>query len=146
MNSRVVKNSAGTDGQWPFITKRSKPGAGLGLFTTVPIKKGAFVIEYTGKKIPTKVADTLTTRYLFQIDEKWTIDGSERKNIARYINHSCIPNCETEIDEHDRIIVTAMHNIKEGEELTYDYGKEYFDQFLKGVCTCPAKKHGGGPV
>lgn len=131
---------------WPFVVKRSAPGAGFGLFTTVPIKKGSFVIEYTGKKIPTKVADTITTRYLFQIDEKWTIDGSGRENIARYINHSCVPNCETEIDEKDRIVVNAIKDIMAGEELTYDYGTEYFDQFLKGKCTCPAKKHGGGPV
>jgi SET domain-containing protein len=130
-----------------FEVKRAHPGAGLGLFTKVPFKKGDFVIEYTGDKIPTPEANKLSTRYLFEIDEKWTIDGSERGNLARYINHSCAPNCETEIDEKDRIIIHAIKNIKPGDELGYDYGEEYFDQFLKPVgCKCGAKKHQGGPV
>ncbi|MDB5188200.1 MAG: nuclear protein [Candidatus Kaiserbacteria bacterium] len=130
-----------------FEVKRSAPGAGLGLFTLVPFKKGDFVIEYTGDKIPTPQANKLSTRYLFEIDEKWTIDGSKRGNLARYINHSCDPNCETEIDEKDRIIIHAIKNIKAGDELGYDYGEEYFDQFLKDAgCRCKAKKHQGGPV
>jgi hypothetical protein len=62
---------------------RSK--AGLGLFARVPIKKGQFIIRYTGKKIPTKITDDLDTRYLFEINERWTIDGSSRRNRARYI-------------------------------------------------------------
>ena len=130
-----------------FEVKRSAPGAGLGLYTKVPFKKGDFVIEYTGDRIATSYANTLSTRYLFEVDDTWTIDGSKRGNIARYINHSCAPNCETEIDKHDHIIITAIKNIAVGEELGYDYGSEYFDEFLKPVgCKCNAKKHQGGPV
>lgn len=130
-----------------FAVRRT-PGRGLGLFALVPFKRGDFVIEYTGEKIPTDLADTLTTRYLFEIDEKWTIDGSTRGNIARYINHSCDGNCETEISDDDRILIEAVRKIAPGEELTYDYGDEYFNEFIRPVgclcgspkCKAPAKK------
>ncbi len=141
-----VKNN-GASGDKRFTVRRT-PGRGMGLFTNVPFKRGDFVIEYTGEKIPTKVADTLETRYLFEIDENWTIDGKERGNIARYINHSCGPNCESEITDDDRIVINAIKAIKPGEELTYDYGDEYFDEFLRPEgcrcgspkCKAPAKK------
>jgi SET domain-containing protein len=123
-----------------FVVRRSA-GRGLGLYSKVPFKKGDFVIEYTGEKITTAVADTLTTRYLFEIDENWTIDGADRGNIARYINHSCDPNCEVEISEDDRILISALKKIEPGTELTYDYGEEYFDEFIKPVgCRCGTAK------
>ncbi len=123
-----------TDGR--FVVRKSAAGKGQGLFALKPIKKGDFILEYIGRKIPTALADTLTTRYLFEIDEKWTIDGSERSNAARYINHSCDPNCEVYI-EKSRIMIYAVKNIAVGEELSYDYGDEYFDEFLRPVgCRC----------
>ena len=76
---------------------RSRPGLGHGLFARVPIREGDFIAEYTGVRIPTRYADTLQTRYLFELDNVWTIDGSDRRNIARYINHSCEPNAEASI-------------------------------------------------
>ena len=115
---------------------------GQGLFAQCNIKKGEFILEYTGKKIPTAVADAMeTSRYLFEIDEEWTIDGSPRSNTARYINHSCNPNTEAEIvDGH--IMITAVQNIKKGEELTIDYDTEYFDEFIRPVgCKCAAATH-----
>lgn len=123
---------------------RGRPGTGLGLFATDYFKKGEMVIEYTGKKISTKKADTLGTKYLFEIDDKWTIDGSPRTNLARYVNHACEPNTEAEIDGN-RIFYYAMRNIDAGEELTIDYGEEYFDEFIRPHgCRCPAKEHKGG--
>lgn len=115
---------------------------GQGLFAQSGIKKGEFIIEYTGNKIPTAVADTMKdSRYLFEIDEEWTIDGSSRSNTARYINHSCDPNTEAEIDD-GHIMITAVRNIKKGEELTIDYDVEYFDDFIRPVgCKCSAAKH-----
>jgi hypothetical protein len=124
--------------------KRGRPGTGLGLFATDYFKKGEMVVEYTGKKVTTKVADTLGTKYLFEIDEKWTIDGSPRTNLAGYVNHSCEPNCEAEIDGM-RIFYYAMRPIDAGEELTIDYGEEYFDEFIRPHgCKCAAKEHTGG--
>jgi len=119
-----------------FEIRRSKPGMGQGLFAVVPIRKGDFILEYTGKKIPTALADTMTSRYLFEIDKDWTIDGSARSNTARYINHACDPNTEAEI-ENGRIMIHAVRNIKKGEELTIDYDSEYFDEFIRPVgCKC----------
>ena len=119
-----------------FRIARSGPGKGLGLFTRAAIPARSFVAEYTGKRISTKEADTLPTRYLFEIDSKWTIDGSPRSNIARYINHSCAPNCEADI-KGGRIMILAVRDIEAGEELTFDYGEEYFDEFIKPVgCKC----------
>ena len=115
---------------------RSK--AGLGLFARVPIKKGQFIIRYTGKKIPTKITDDLDTRYLFEINERWTIDGSSRRNRARYINHACRPNAEVYFVKHV-IKIRAIKNIKPGDEITYHYGRNYFDAFIKEVgCKCMA--------
>lgn len=114
--------------------KRSK--AGLGLYALEPIKKGAFIVEYTGKKIPTKVADELTTKYLFEINRTWTIDGSPRSNRARYINHSCAPNAESDVIK-GQVLIFAIKNIAIGEEITFDYGEEYFDEFIKPMgCRC----------
>ena len=114
--------------------KRSKTG--LGLFADEDIKKGEFIIEYTGKKITNKEADQKGGRYLFELNSRYTIDGSERSNKARYINHSCVPNCESVI-KNGKILIYAIKNIKAGEELTYNYGKEYFDKFIKPIgCKC----------
>lgn len=119
-----------------FAIRKSRPGLGHGLFATAPIRTGDFILEYTGTRIPTKLADTLKTRYLFEIDRAWTIDGSSRSNIARYINHSCVPNCEAEIRD-GAILIYASRDIKRGEEITLDYGQEYFDEFIKPAgCKC----------
>jgi uncharacterized protein len=114
--------------------------AGLGLFARVPIKKGQFIIRYTGKKIRTDSADDLDTRYLFEINTRWTIDGSNRRNRARYINHSCRPNAEVYFVKHV-IKIRAIKNIKPGDEITYHYGRNYFNAFIKSVgCKCVACK------
>src|SRR5262245_66188244 len=72
--------------------------AGLGLFATVPIRRGAFIVEYSGPRIPTRDAKarerTTGARYMFEINSRWTVDGSLRSNIGRYANHSCAPNSE----------------------------------------------------
>jgi SET domain-containing protein len=120
--------------QYDLRPKRSS--AGLGLFTFSPIKKGACVIEYVGPVISAEEELTSNSLYLFEITKKITIDGRARTNLARYINHSCRPNCEVEIYKR-RVYVMAIKNIKPGEELTYDYGKEYFNEHIKGRCRCP---------
>ena len=125
----------------PVVVKKSRSGTGQGLFAASTFKKGDFIAEYTGTKISTALADTSKSRYLFEIDSDWTIDGSPRSNIARYINHSCAPNAEAEI--HDgRILISAVRTIEKDEEVTMDYDTEYFDEFIRPVgCKCVATKH-----
>ena len=116
--------------------KRSS--AGLGLFAGEPIKKGARIIEYIGEKITADEANRRGGKYLFEINDRWTIDGTTRKNTARYINHACkgADNCEAE-EDRGRIFILAKKNIAPGEELVYDYGEEYFDEHIKPFgCRC----------
>lgn len=88
--------------------------------------------------MPTAAADSRKTRYLFEIDRYWTIDGSARSNTARYINHACAPNCEARLQD-GRVLISAARTIDRGEELTIDYGQEYFNEFIKTKgCTCDA--------
>jgi SET domain-containing protein len=110
--------------------------AGLGLFARVPIRKGQFIARYSGRKIRTETADDLDTRYLFEINTRWTIDGATRKNTARYINHSCRPNAEVYFVKH-AVKIRAIKNVKAGDEITYHYGRNYFEAFIKPVgCKC----------
>ena len=108
----------------------------MGLFATAAIRKGDFIAKYWGKRIPSKLADELNTKYLFEINSRWTIDGATRRNIARYTNHSCRPNAQASI-VNGSIRIMAIKSIKPGEEITYHYGRNYFDTFIKPVgCKC----------
>jgi SET domain-containing protein len=121
-----------------FRVGRSKTG--LGLFALKPIKRGDFIAYYSGRLITNKEADELWTKYLFEVNNRWTVDGSSRRNIARYINHACRPNAETDVKKH-KIIITATKTIQPGEEITYNYGRDYFNAFIKPHgCRCVACK------
>lgn len=120
-------------GDWKVSIRRSY--AGLGLFAEEEIPKGAAVIEYTGRVLSKEEEARSRSRYLFEVGKNKTIDGQSRSNTARYINHSCRPNCEPSITK-GRVFIKARRKIKAGEELHYDYGKAYFDQMLKGLCRC----------
>lgn len=114
--------------------KRSS--AGLGLYTNAPIEKDGFIIEYFGKIMTKRESDEKGGKYMFQTSENRIIDGSQRDNMARYINHSCRPNAEVEIRQ-GRLFVFAKRAIRKGEEIVYDYGKEYFDDLIKPYgCKC----------
>ena len=122
------------ESSYQLQVKRSK--AGLGLFAKEPIKKKGFVVEYYGPMLTREEADEKGGKYLFEVGSKKVIDGSPRFNKARYINHSCRPNCETST-VRGKVYVYAKRNIKEGEELVYNYGKEYFNDFIKPHgCKC----------
>ena len=120
-------------GEFELAVKRAS--AGLGLFAASSIPKGACVIEYTGVPITPEERRKSNSLYLFEINSRKTIDGAPRWNTARYINHSCRPNCEIEIAK-GRVWIFARRNIKVGEELGYDYGEAYVNEYLAGKCLC----------
>ena len=124
----------------PYRVGRSKTG--LGLFATQPIKKGAKIIRYFGPLLDSrkKKDDAVENKYLFELNDRWTIDGSIRANVARYINHACRPNAESDVKPRKRkVFIRAIKNIEPGDEINYDYGTDYFKAFLKPIgCKCEA--------
>lgn len=124
-----------------YVVRRTNTG--LGLFAVQPIAKGKRIIEYTGPLIPNEEVDKRRGKYFFGVNTKWTIDGSPRSNVARYINHSCKPNAEALISGQ-RVWIWSRKNIKAGEEIAYDYGKEYFDDIIKPM-GCRCEKCGSKP-
>ena len=101
---------------------------GRGAFALRRIRKGTRIIEYLGERISHREADRRYSdkdvndnhTFLFIIDRSTVIDGGARGNAARFINHSCDPNCESVIDDR-RVFIEAIRTIQPGEELTYDY-------------------------
>src|SRR3954462_14141327 len=124
----------------PYRVGRSRTG--LGLFATKPIKKGAKIVRYFGPLLDSrnKKQDAIENKYLFELNGRWTIDGSVRENIARYINHACRPNAESDVMPRKRkVVIRAIKNIEPGEEINYDYGTDYFKEYLKPIgCKCDA--------
>lgn len=122
----------------PFRVGRSRTG--LGLFATRDIARDTDIVEYKGRRIETTKAKELEwvrpNRYLFEINSRWTIDGASRRNLARYVNHACRPNAEAVLTA-GRMVYRATKRIAEGSEITVDYGKEYFNLYLKPIgCLC----------
>jgi len=130
----------------PKKTKTRKPAGrievresgvhGRGVYATKPIPKGARIIEYTGKRIlwenvPDDLADPHT--FLFGLDNGIeVIDPTTDGNEARWINHSCDPNCEA-IEENGRIFIYALRNLRPGEELFYDYALQVDEPVTREV-------------
>lgn len=119
-----------------IVVKRST--AGLGLFANTEFKKGDFIIAYTGEHISHEEADRREGKYLFTLSKDVVIDGKGRDNLARYINHSCTPNAEVEANEETGTLrVTAKKTILQGDEITYNYGKDYFLEYIyPNGCRC----------
>ena len=124
----------------PYRVGRSLTG--LGLFATKPIKKGTKIIRYFGPLLDSKKKkdDAIENKYLFELNNRWTIDGSVRANVARYINHACRPNAESDVKPRKRkVVIRAIKNIEPGDEINYDYGTDYFKAYLKPIgCKCVA--------
>lgn len=113
-----------------------RTATGLGLFALQPIAAGKRIIEYTGPLISNEEVERSRGRYFFGVNSRWSIDGSPRSNLARYINHSCSPNAEAIISGR-RVWIWSRKKIKAGEEITYNYGKEYFEDLIKPKgCKC----------
>jgi SET domain-containing protein len=102
---------------------------GRGVFAATEILRGERIVEYKGKRSswdeamarPDSDPDDPAHTFLFEIDDGRVIDARIRGNAARWINHSCAPNCVTEEDDRGRVFIEAKRRIKPGEELTYDY-------------------------
>ena len=123
--------------------------AGLGLYAARDLEKGSMVIEYIGEVIRTSLSDIREKRYddqnrgiyMFSLDDERIIDASMCGGMARYVNHSCAPNCFTEevdVNGDWHIIIFANQRIARGEELSYDY-KFNFEDDNKIPCMCGAK-------
>ena len=114
-----------------YFVLRSSPIQGRGAFAIRPIRRGTRIIEYTGEVISPDEADRRYDdggmgrhhTFLFSVTSKKVIDAAVGGNEARFINHSCAPNCEA-IDDRSRIYIEAIRDIAPGEELTYDYAYE----------------------
>ncbi len=111
-----------------FFELRASPIQGRGAFATRDIPKGTRVVEYTGERITPEEADARYDddalehphTFLFTVDKKTIIDGAREGNEARFINHSCEPNCEAVVEDK-RVFVETIREIRAGDELTYDY-------------------------
>jgi SET domain-containing protein len=118
------------------IVARRSPIHGNGVFAVEAIAKGEHVIEYKGTLMTDADADKMYGdggetghTFLFTLNDEYIIDANRKGNTARWINHSCDPNCQALIDESDsgdprkdKVVIEAIRKIKPGEELTYDYG------------------------
>lgn len=122
----------------PFVIKRSKI-QGKGGFATRLIRKGARVVEYLGDRISHEEGDRRYDddqmkrhhTFLFVVDKRIVIDAGKFGNDARFINHSCDPNCEAVIEAR-RVFIEAVRTIHQGEELSYDYSYDREDATVSG--------------
>ena len=139
------------------IATRKSAIHGNGMFAVLPLKKGERLIEYKGRRRTHDEVDAGDSgdiesghTFLFTLNDDWVIDANFEGNDARWINHSCSPNCEAVLDEDEdepkrsRVFIEAIRAIKPGEELTYDYGitlAERHTPRLKKIwaCRCGSK-------
>ena len=116
-----------------------------GLYANCDIKKGRRIIQYKGKIISVTKSEidpkfnNEKAIYLFNINKKFDLDGDFKFNTARLINHSCDPNCEV-FGSGLKIWVYAMKDIKKGEELSYDYGFSFDENYKQYPCRCGSEK------
>ena len=135
-----------------WVVRRSKIH-GPGVFAKKNILKNTKVIQYIGEKITRSEGNKRSEKrlkkylhsqtdgsvYIFELNKKYDIDGNPKYNKARYINHSCDPNCEVDIINNE-IWISSIKKIKKGEELSYDYGFEFDkDDFKDHICKCGSK-------
>jgi SET domain-containing protein len=146
--SRIRAWSRSPRGRQPIEVRASRVHGG-GVFATKPIKRGMRIIEYTGKRIlwndvPEDVDDPHT--FLFGLDDGiHVIDPMIRGNEARWINHSCQPNCEAIEEEDERVFIYALRDLRPGEELFYDYALEMDEPRTKesekeSACNCGTQR------
>lgn len=138
-----------------FITRRSRIH-GNGVFAAMDLPAGTVLIEYKGRRITPRQADAWYDEmysghtFLFALNDDWIIDANVGGNSARWINHSCAPNCIPYLHEHptdhrrDKVFIETLRDVRKGEELTYDYGIAFdvpYTAELKRIWAC----HCGAP-
>ena len=136
----------------PYIKVRHSDIHGKGVFAARKIPVGTRIIEYTGARISNKEADKRAGldpdnphhTFFFSLENGKIIDGGDGGGDARWINHSCAPNCEAQ-EEGKKVFIHAIEDIKRGEELSYDYGLVIDDKITKSLkkdyaCHCGAKE------
>tara|TARA_B100001063_G_C16569016_1_gene454846 strand:- start:79 stop:618 length:540 start_codon:yes stop_codon:yes gene_type:complete len=143
-NNKIMKKQ--------YTVKNSKLH-GKGLFANSYIKAGTNIIEYVGEKITKAQSDKIAELqlkkaeknkdegqvYIFTLNDKYDINGNVSYNKARLMNHSCNPNCDTDIIDN-KIWIRSFKDIRKGQELTYDYGFSFdVDDFREHVCKCGSK-------
>ena len=143
----------------PAYAVRHSPIHGRGVFATRTIRKGADIIEYRGRRISVEEADELPDSdpdnpfhtFLFELNDGRVIDAGVRGNAARWINHSCQPNCVPYENDEGRVIIEAKRTIRAGEELSYDYklnvpGRRSARLLANYACRCGAPRCRGSMV
>ena len=134
-----------------YIDVRDSKIHNIGIFAKKDIAKGTKILEYVGNKLTKKQSDKRYEEamedhkngkekglvYIFELNKKHDLDGNVSWNTAKYINHSCDPNCETDIIK-SHIWILALRDIKKGEELGYNYGYD-LDDFEDHPCKCGSK-------
>jgi SET domain-containing protein len=137
VDSILTGESNGVICETALIQFRRSPIHGTGGYARTNVAKGTKLIEYVGKKI-TKAESELQCEgdnvYIFTLDDEHDLDGNVDWNPARFINHSCNPNCEAEWDE-DRLWIVAIREIQPGEELSFNYGYDLED-YRDHPCLC----------
>jgi SET domain-containing protein len=135
-----------------YVVRRSRIH-GRGVFATRTIRKGSDIIEYRGRRISIDEADNLPDSdpdnpfhtFLFELNDGRVIDAGVRGNAARWINHSCQPNCVPYEDDDGRVFIEAKRTIRAGEELSYDYrlnvpGRRTARMLADYACRCGAPR------
>ena len=132
--------------------KKKSPLHGSGLFAKNDIKKGSKVIQYIGDKVTKREGDKRADKqirkakkdknngmvYVFELNKRYDIDGDVDYNFAKFINHSCNPNCEVD-GKGLKLWISSIRDIKKGEELSYDYGFGYDEDYKQFPCKCGSK-------
>jgi len=138
----------------PYVEVKNSGIHRNGVFAIKDIPKGTKVMEYTGIKVSKEESEMIQGQthgmhmkdpknhagtYIFELDDKWDLDGDIPNNDAKFINHSCDPNCETEI-VGEKIVIESIKDIKKDEEITYNYGFEIDEKkphlFKEHPCRC----------
>ena len=135
-----------------YVVRRSRIH-GRGVFATRTIRRGSDIIEYRGRRISMDEADNLPDSdpdnpfhtFLFELNDGRVIDAGVRGNAARWINHSCQPNCVPYEDDDGRVFIEARRTIRAGEELSYDYrlnvpGRRTARMLADYACRCGAPR------